>query len=715
MSRLTRLFSLLLIPALLAVSSTGLLAVGPQFWTVASQAEFLSGTSNGVSIDAAGRLLAAPAVATVHDLAAPQAWSLLTADDGTWYAGTGGDGRVVSGRMTDPSAAVRTVLDVESASVHALARIGSRVFAAGSPDGAVHVIEADGSSRVFFDPAEPYIWALAPDAAGRLWVATGHPATIHRVNPDGTSIVVYRPPARHAVGLVVDGQGRMFAGTDQPARLYRFDANDRPFVVLESELTELRALTPTPDGGLFVAAVTASGEPGGDTAVTGTVTITVGGVAAGSSSTTSGDENTSGRRSTLYRIDPNGQWEAVWNTTDAIYDLAATDDRTVLVATGPDARVYQVSTDRTVLLLTTVDARQVTRLSRQGDATYMATANPGRLLRLGGTGGTAAAATYTSPVRDGKTTSRWGTIQWDGTGAVRLQSRTGNTELPDDSWSPWSEVYTQPSGQAVTSPDARFLQWRATFPAAETGALLTSVTVAYLPRNTRPAVTEITVHPAGVVFQRPFSSDEGAIAGLDDAVADARRPPGSDATTSSSLGRRMFQRELRTFQWKADDADGDRVMFTLHYRREGETAWRPLRDRLSDPLFVWDTSSVPDGRYFVRVTATDNLSNTPDRVLSGDRESTVVDIDNTPPAITITVTGLRADVRVVDGHSAIQRVDFAIDGAGWQPLRPVDGLSDSREERYEITLPSSTAATGLVVRATDTMQNVTSAVTGRRP
>ncbi len=700
-----RLLRIALPLALVTAAISALPAAGPVFWTVASQVEFLKGTPSGVSIDGAGRLVAAPAVTIVHDLAAPQAWSLARGDDGAWYAGTGGDGRVVRGRGTE----VATILDVEPSAIHAIAVVGPRVYAASSPDGRVHVVEPDGSTRVFFDPAEPYIWAMTADRQGRLWVATGHPATIHRVTPDGASSVVYRPSARHVVSLAVDQAGRVFAGTDQPARLYRFDAGDRPFVVLESPLTEIRGIRPTPDGGVFVAAISATGEPGGDTAVTGSVTITVGGTQTGTSTTTgTPSAAATGRRSIVYRVDAGGVWDAVWDTTDAIYDLAVMDDRTVLAATGPEGRVYQIATDGTVLLLGAVDARQITRLLRDGARTLMLTANPGRVLALGAGNAGAGPPTYTSPVRDARTLAQWGTVQWDGTGAITLQTRTGNTEIPDDSWSPWSAPATQARGSAVQSPTARFIQWRASFPA--TPAVLTSVTVAYLPRNTRPVVTEITAHPPGVVFQRPFSSDEGAIAGLDDAVADARRPPGGDANAApASVGRRMFQRGLQTLQWKAEDADADRLTYTLQYRREGETVWHALRADLGTPLFVWDTSTVADGRYFIRVGATDAPSNTPDRVLAGTRDSDAIEVDNTPPVITLAVTGLQVTVQVTDGHSGVHRVDYALGGGAWQEVRPVDGLADSRDERYTLTLPSADAAARLVVRATDVMQNVTSA------
>jgi hypothetical protein len=388
-----------------------------------------------------------------------------------------------------------------------------------------------------------------------------------------------------------------------------------------------------------------------------------------------------------------------------------------MVATGPEGRLYRVtrsaSAGVSVVLVNTADAKQVTRLAVDGTRVLGVTANPGRVIAIGSA--PSAAPSYISAVRDAKTLAQWGTIRWEGTGTVALQTRSGNTEMPDDSWSPWTTPSPQATGLAIQSPSARFLQWRATLTAGTNAPTLTSVTAAYLPRNLRPVVSEITVHPPGVVFQRPFSSEEGAIAGLDDAVADARRPPGGDpASGAPSLGRRMFQRGLQTIAWKAEDPDTDRLQFTVHYRREGDAAWRILREHLTDPLFVWDTTSVPDGRYLTRVSATDALSNTPDRVLSGDRDSDPIDVDNTPPVIVITIAGTRVTVRVTDGHSGVHRVDYSLGGQTWQTLRPMDGLADSRDEQFEITLPAATDASRLVVRAVDVLQNVTSAVAGGR-
>jgi hypothetical protein len=703
--------------ALLAVIVSAAVAVavagGPSFWTVATAADFLRGTSDGVSVSSLGTLTAGPPLTNRLRAAPPQVWSLAEAPDGTIWAGTGGDGRVVRLRAGQPD---ETVFDADEPNVFAVASSGNRVYAASSPDGRVYVIDGTSPARPFFDPTEKYIWALAVDATGRLWVGAGSPAAVYRVEQDGTSKVMYRPPAGHVVTLARDADGRVLAGTESPGRLYRFGSDDRPFALLDSGLTELRAVSAGPDGVVYAAALNRGDDSSSTDAATAAIMLAM----PPTTPATPAPPPTS-RRSQLYRIDANGSWESIWETTDLIYDVSAQDDGGVLVATGPSGRLYRVGRSRDVILVTGVDAKQITRFAGRARAgsrvPAFATANPGRVM----TSGTDASstATYTSQVRDSKSIAAWGLLRWEATGPVTLFTRSGNTEIPDDSWSDWTGPYASHLGEAIKSPAARFIQWKTAIarPADGTIAQLTSVTIAYLSRNTRPVIASVTIHPPGVVFQRPFSAEEGAIAGMDDLTADARRPPGDPGPPSPSPGRRMFQKGLQTLAWKADDADGDRLTYTLQYRAEGETAWHDLRSGVSDPLFVWDTSSVADGRYVIRVSASDNPSNPAERALAGDRDSDIVDVDNTPPQITSAVvragTAVRLNVRVQDARSPIQRLEYSIGGGNWQVVYPADGLADSPDERYEIALPAGTDTSRVVLRATDQFQNVSSANGGR--
>lgn len=684
-------------------------ASGPTFWTIATAADFLRGTSDGVFVTLGGTIAAGPPVTSRLTSTPAQIWSLALGADGVIWAGTGGDGRLIRLRQGQPE---ETVFDAPEANVFAVAVSGNRTYAATAPDGKVYVVDGTAPAREFFDPAEKYIWALAIDGQGRLLVGAGNPAVIYRVQQDGTSAVLYRPTAAHVVSLGTDSNGRLLAGTESPGRLYRFDQNDRPFVLLDTGLAELRASSTNAAGIVFAAGVAK-----GDESSSGEAASIASALSATSTSGSSGPANSTQRRSVLYRIEPSGTWEETWSTTDVIFDLAAQADGSVLVASGPDGRLFRVDANREVHLFSGVDARQITRFavpSRGAAPTAFATANPGRVLALGS--GVQSPATYVSPIRDTKSVATWGQLRWDATGNVTIATRSGNTDRPDDSWSEWSTAYTTSTGQTVTSPAARFIQWRAVLTRTTSGlaSALSSVTLAYLPKNNRPQVTSLTTHPPGLVFARPFVTDESAIFGLDELTTDARRAPGDTGPTAPQPGRRMFQKGLQTIAWRAEDDDSDELTYAVLYRREGDSMWRELRTGMSDTILVWDTSTVADGRYFVRVQASDNLSNSTDRTLVGERDSDPVEVDNTPPTLTIEAprNGIMT-VRVLDGRSPIQTVEYSIGGRMWRPVPPVDGLADSPDERYAIPLPPNTNAADVVIRASDAQRNVVSQPAGR--
>jgi hypothetical protein len=328
-------------------------------------------------------------------------------------------------------------------------------------------------------------------------------------------------------------------------------------------------------------------------------------------------------------------------------------------------------------------------------------------------------------VRDAGTVAAWGAIRWRAAtsgGSVELATRSGNTATPDETWSAWSKPYTNASGEQITSPNARYLQWRAVFASTGTpGPVLTSVTTAYLPRNLRPAVTSITVHPPGAVFQRPFSTGEMEIAGFEDNTSDGRPQAQSGSGSSQpsagtpALGRRVYQKGLQTFVWKAEDENDDRLQYDVLYRREAEIAWKPLRQGLWDPIFVWDTTSVPDGTYFLKVAASDAPSNSPSTALAGELESVTFDIDNTPPRIEL-APAARAGARmaiafvVADDQSPVLRVEYSLDASRWRVVFPKDGIPDSRREEFEVSLGEGEAGRNVIIRVTDAMNNVATAV-----
>jgi hypothetical protein len=167
--------------------------------------------------------------------------------------------------------------------------------------------------------------------------------------------------------------------------------------------------------------------------------------------------------------------------------------------------------------------------------------------------------------------------------------------------------------------------------------------------------------------------------------------------------------------WKAEDENDDKLQYDVMYRREGETSWKTLHRALTDPIFVWDTTSVPDGTYFIKVVASDAPSNSPGTALVGELESVSFDIDNTPPRIDIqpaSRTAARTTISFVvhDEQSSVQRVEYSLDASRWRVVYPKDGIPDSRREEYEVTLGESEVARSVIIRATDAMNNVATAV-----
>ncbi len=193
-----------------------------------------------------------------------------------------------------------------------------------------------------------------------------------------------------------------------------------------------------------------------------------------------------------------------------------------------------------------------------------------------------------------------------------------------------------------------------------------------------------------------------------------RRAAAAASGGTPTLGRRTYEKGLLTFVWRAEDDNRDELTYDVFYRREGETSWKLLKPALTDSILVWDTTSVPNGSYLLRVVASDAPSNSPSTALTGALESDSFDIDNSPPEVEITSVqrnGGRLTIafRARDEHSSVQKADYSLDGDRWQTIYPLDGIADSRLESFELVLEGEAAARGVIVRVTDALNNVASA------
>jgi hypothetical protein len=717
--------------AALGLSAAALHAAAPQFWRLEGARAFLDGDLEGIRVDSDGHLRLGPTPRPLFDPEAPDAWCVARDAKGVLYVGTGNEGRVVKIDGTRGS----VLFDAEELGVHAIA-VGpdGRVYAATSPDGAVYAIDASGKGVRFFDPAEKYIWALAFDASGALYVATGGEGRVYRVQPDGRAETLLASTETHILSLAVAKDGRVYAGSSPEGLVYRLSPPGRPFVVYDSPYREIKALDVGDDGSIYAAGIdghapettprqSPAAQPqassAGGAEVTVTESFTLAPPPAQAAAGTQPSDQQAPAKGGLLRIRPSGDVDTLWSSPDDVpYSAVWTADG-VLVGTGNRGKAYRVTDDGRWELVATAPAEQVTGIARTGNGTaVLVTANPARVLSLDRA--SSVKGSFVSSVRDAGSLASWGRLAWEGDQppgtSIRLESRLGNTATPDTTWTDWTPT---PASGLAPSEKARFLQLRLLLSgSASATPTVEAVSAAYLQRNLPPVLRPITVHPPGEAFQKPISaSGEPEILGLDvdplsERAAAQRPPPGTPPAISFS--RKLYQHGLRTFSWQAEDPNGDPLLFDVAYRALGDDVWHPLRLGLTEPVFAWDTASVPSGRYQLRVTASDAPGNPHALALTTSRETASFEIDNSPPRISATldpkIPGV-IHVQVHDDSTPVRRLEMSLDAGPWEDLHPEDGIADAPDESYRIELPPRTgrARRVVVLRATDLLGNVATA------
>jgi hypothetical protein len=732
---------------LLAALAPALFASGTTAWEMNSYSDFIRGRFQGISLSREGRITLAPKIETVFSSDQPVIWSLAEAPDGSLYAATGNRGRVYRIDRSGKSSLVWTAPEPE---VFAIAVDHSGVVYAGtSPDGKVYRIE-NGSATEYFAPHARYIWSLALGPDGALYVGSGDQGKVFRVSQSGQGEVYYDTGQMHVTGLAVDAQGRLLAGTEPNGILYRISAKDKAFVLYDANLPEIRAIVPMPDGTVYAAALggsiakqaqaasqAAQGSGSGAAVSATTTTITVEAQAAGpgqeikppaaaqpaQSVTTTPQVSTAFSpvvdlsnvdKSALYRINPDNTVETLWTSKEEnVYDVLAL-ERQILFSTDQDGRIYGLAPDRRVTLVTQTNEGETTRLLPSNHSVLAATGNMGRIFRLGETPG--SSGFYEAPVHDAATASRWGSISWRAdlpAGCTLVfRTRSGNSARPDRTWSDWSQPMSDPAGSRITSPNARYIQWKAELTGnGAASPLITSVTLAYLPQNSPPVIKNINVVTTAVASNQAVKSAPAASsAAYSVTVTDTGDSSSGSAGTPTQTLPRAAQQQI-TVVWQADDPDGDRLSYNIYFRGEDENQWKLLRADMHENSITFDADVFADGKYYFRVIASDKDSNPPSSARDAQLISAPVMIDNTPPVVTmggVTRSGSTAHIEWVaaDAASPLRRCEYSLDAASWIPVEAADGVIDSLRERFALDLSNlSPGEHLLVVRAADSASN----------
>ncbi|HEX8871950.1 MAG TPA: hypothetical protein VF758_04245 [Candidatus Acidoferrum sp.] len=752
-----RLFRFLMLSSFLCSAVSPALADHTRRWRQSTYEEFLKGTAKGVAVRSDGHLELAPKFTLLADADASYLWSLRMDSKGALYAAGGSPAKV----FRSEGAGLKTVFESTDLLAQSIAFDAKGVlYVATSPDGKVYRVSANGEKTVFFDPKTKYIWDLlfAPD--GTLYVATGDKGQIFAVAPDGKSKLFYASDEAHIKVLGLDAKENLIAGTEPNGRLLRIErgsaakgagtAAAEGFVLYETAKREVTSLSAAPDGTIYVAAIgekqrtsvaapsAVIATPQGTTTITSVSPIPAQGPAmfpALPQAVSSG----------IYRVAPDGAPEEIWTSReDVVYSLGLNSDGRLLAGTGNNGALLVIDGRGVYAQLAKSGSAQITGIVRaSGGKVYLCTANPGKIFSLGPE--YEPEGTFESPSYDAKLFSQWGRIEWWGAPASEkagdkskndLQAprleffvRSGNTEGPGKEWSRWFGPYTTPA-TPVEAPLSRFVQWKAVIHDGRPGDGIDWVSVSYLPKNVAPVIDGIALQDPGVRAQAP-QVIAGQAANVSLKQPSTPGPVGivvTSATKFEQQAQGTLQKGYQSVLWSAHDENDDELRYSVYFRGEGSAEWLLLKENLEQKFFSWDTTSMPDGAYYVKIVATDGPSNPPSQTLTTERESERFEVDNTPPVITkllATLAGMTVDrsrgasydVRfaATAPSSSIEKAQYSIDGAEWILVAPATGISDGKTQEYAFTVKGLEAAEHTIaVRVYDRFENIGAAKTTMR-
>jgi hypothetical protein len=723
--------SYLFFSLVLCLSSPFVTAQGTRLWTQQRFEEFEKGTPQGVAVSSDGALEAGPESRQIAVTPSTYVWSISSDAAGNAYAGTGSPASVL---RISPDGKITRLFSSKDLSVQSVrvARNGD-VYAATLPSGKVYKLPAgspeldESKAAVVFDPSQTeekpkYIWDMAFDSSGRLYVATGGPAAIYRIGTGSNAHpeLFFKSDEQHIRALAFDKEGDLIAGSDGSGLIYRIESSGKAYVLYDAPKREITALAVANDGTIYASAVGGKGQSTlpplpvqGVPAVTATITIVQpGSVQAFNGNTVIPDG------SEIYEIAPQSAPRKLWSGHDDIVYALAWTPQGLLAASGNRGRIYRIAQNGSYADIAHLEASQATGFADTSQGLYISTANTGKIYLMGHA--PAAESSYQSQVFDAGVFSQWGRAEVDSNAAnYELYGRAGNIENPERAWSDWKKV--TPNNGPIGLEKARFVQWKVVL---HPGAHINSIGINYLPVNIPPAVDEIVVVPGARVSAPGVDTHQPQPISIN-----FSNPPSPGIILNLEQGREPLpgirDKSAITARWAAHDENGDELVFSVYYRGDSESNWQLLKDKITERFYSFDASSLPDGAYRLKVVASDAPSHNPGEALTTEKVSDRFLIDTTAPAISPLearlVNGkIHVTLTATDAATPIAHAEYSVDAGPWQYLEPVGKISDSLTEHYDFEaaiLPQTAAAPApvnpaehlITVRVYDRYENVAAA------
>lgn len=704
-------------------------AVKTERWELKSPSDFMRGKLQRLTVSSEGQLHLGHGSTRLGEFA-KEIWCSAVGRDGTIYFGTGSPADVYA---IDKAGQATKLFETEAIAVTALAVDShGNLYAATMAEGRIFKIPSgkDKEGAEFCRLRAPYVWSLVVDKQDRLFAGTGPDGKVYRIDPDGKTEEWFAAEESNILSLALDADGALLAGGSDRGLLYRITEKSKGIVLYEFSEDEVKSLAVS-GRDLYVGVnkqkVKRPRMPGLRRPsaaefedLTQRLTSQFGGRAAPEGIERGRETPMMARLANLLqgalylrnadgRVDQLATWE-----NESILSMGLDAEGGVLTAMAGAGRVYRVQGNQRWELLFDFDEQQaLTLATRNGRLAFVGTGNVGSGYAIDAK--KASDGEFTSDVRDCRFLTTWGNLSWMGSGAVAVSTRTGNTALPDSTWSDWTEPLRSSPGK-VSSPRGRFIQVRAKLSSSPEPEL-NSLNLYYQMQNQKPDITSVDVgdgrKPTPERPKRDSTTEDRS-----DAI-----DTGSAELSVTATARPAAERKPEEFRpkpasttkkitWRATDKDGDSLVYRIYYQAQGDDFWVPvpLEKPLKGTDYTWETQSIPDAWYHLKLVASDEESNPVGESLTDEKVSDPVKVDNTRPqvlqlsfdAAKSTLTGTTRD-----NLSLIRFLEYSVDGGDWKFFAPKDGVFDDREEAFEVKLdPLASGAHYIAVRATDEEGNV---------
>jgi len=707
-------------------------AVVPRKWEVRTKEDFLKGKFTGLSLSSSGVISIGPKIEKWELPAEEFYLSLVYAPNGVVFLGTGHGGkiyRIGSDRKAE------LYFQAAEMDVTALALDSKgQLYAATSPNGKIYRITARGKGDEFFDPQEKYIWDLMFTDKGSLLAAVGENGGIYEISSSGEGRLILKAKTNHILCLKQHPSGDLLAGSGGRGLLYRISSSGKPSVVFESPYEEIRSIDLDREGNIYLAASgqssKSSGPSSSSSASSGAsdksdpeISVVVSAMAAldldlslpQTESPSSSSKSAGSARGAIFQVAVDGLARRLWSSDEEMpYELFyEPETRSLLFGTGSQGRIYSLDREGGVELLTQEPSEQIFRLFQSAGKIYVVGNNPCFLGVLPLTQN--FSGEYLSPVLDAKLLATWGRVTWEAENypgsMIQVQSRSGNTAEPDETWSDWSPPYSKVE-EKILSPNGRYLQLKVSIKAQSGQKLprLTRLVVFYLQANVAPVIEKLEILPPNLVYLKPLDEDD-VVLGLDRVSQEKNVKKDKDREVFISP-KKSRRQGFRTFTWEVSDANEDQLNYNVYIRKENEATWRLLQDKISEKLLTFDTRNFSDGTYYIKLEATDLPSNPLGTEKKAEKISQPFVIDNSLPVVKnfqAKRNGDRLEItfEAEDSYSYLEEVKFMIKPEDWQVVFPVDGLCDSRSESFKLSIRLTFQSDNLIlIRVKDSFGNL---------